>query len=403
MRLGMFDPENEVPYTSIPYEIVDSNEHNALALEVSKRSVVLLKNDGLLPLKREKIKSIAVIGPNSDSRRALVGNYEGTASEYVTILEGIREAVDNDTRIYYSEGCHLFKEKVESLGEAGDRIQEAVSCAERADVVVLCLGLDASIEGEEMHQSNEFGSGDRKDLNLPGQQQKLMEAVYAAGKQVILVLLTGSSLAVTWADEKLPAILNAWYPGAQGGRAVASVLFGHTNPSGRLPVTFYRSSEELPDFTDYSMKNRTYRYMKNEALYPFGFGLSYTKYEYENLKLSEAKIPCGQGLQASVKISNTGGIYGEEVAQVYIKDLEASCSVPVWQLAGIKRVKLAPGESAEVSFDILPEQLSIVNEDGERIIEPGDFEIYVGGSQPDIRSISLTGRKPLKASFTVTS
>lgn len=399
MRLGMFDPEDQVPYASIPFEVIDCREHLDLALETSKKSVVLLKNDGILPLNRNEIKSIAVIGPNADSRQALVGNYEGTASEYVTVLEGIREVVGPETRIFYSVGCHLFKDKVQDLGEVGDRIQEAVNCAERADVVVLCLGLDATLEGEEMDQSNAFGSGDKKDLCLPGLQQQLMEAVYNTGKPVVLVLLTGSALAVNWADDHIPAILNAWYPGALGGRAVASVLFGETSPSGRLPVTFYRSAEELPDFTDYSMKNRTYRYMKNEALYPFGFGLSYTHFEYGNLKLSQTEIPAGKGFTASITVTNTGNYTGDEVVQAYIKDLEASVDVPVWQLSGVKRVTLKPGESAEISFEIRPEQLTVVNEEGMRIFEPGDFEIYIGGSQPDSRSIRLTGKTPLKAEF----
>ena len=395
MKLGMFD--DQVPYASIPYEVVDCKEHNELALETAKKSIVLLKNDGLLPLDKEKIKSIAVIGPNADSRQALVGNYEGTASEYVTVLDGIREAVGDNVRIYYSVGCHLYKDKVEDLGEPGDRIAEAVTCAEMADVVVLCLGLDSTIEGEEMHQSNVYGSGDKYDLNLPGMQQKLMEAVYATGKPIVLVLLTGSALSVTWADEKIPAILNAWYPGAQGGRAVASVLFGETNPSGKLPVTFYRTVEELPEFTDYSMQNRTYRYMKNEALYPFGFGLSYTQFDYSDLKLSKDVIKAGEGITVSVKVTNTGNRAGEEVAQVYIKDLEASWTVPNWQLSGMKRVKLERGESAEITFEILPEQLAVVNDDGQSVIEPGDFEVYVGGSQPDTRSIKLIGKAPLKA------
>jgi len=397
MKLGMFDPDEQVPFTSIPYDVVDCKEHNELALETAKKSIVLLKNDGLLPLDKEKIKSIAVIGPNADSRQALVGNYEGTASEYVTVLDGIREAVGDNVRIYYSMGCHLYKDKVESLAERNDRIAEAITCAEMADVVVLCLGLDSTIEGEEMHESNEYGSGDKYDLDLPGRQQELMEAVYATGKPVVLVLLTGSALSVTWADENIPAILNAWYPGAQGGKAVASVLFGETNPSGKLPVTFYRTVEELPDFTDYSMQNRTYRYMKNEALYPFGFGLSYTRFEYSDLKLSKSKIGVGEGFTVSVKVTNTGNMAGDEVAQVYIKDVEASCAVPNWQLSGMKRIKLESGESAEITFEIFPEQLAVVNDDGQSVIEPGDFEIYVGGSQPDTRSIKLMGKAPLKA------
>ena len=397
MKLGMFDPDDQVPYSSIPYSVVDCKEHNELALEVAKKSIVLLKNDGLLPLDKNKIKSIAVIGPNADSRQALVGNYEGTASEYVTVLDGIREAVGDDVRIYYSVGCHLYKDKVEELAEPGDRIAEAVTCAEMADVVVLCLGLDSTIEGEEMHESNIYGSGDKPDLNLPGMQQKLMEAVYATGKPIVLVLLTGSALSINWADEHIPAILNAWYPGAKGGRAVASVLFGETNPSGRLPVTFYRSVEELPDFTDYSMENRTYRFMKNEALYPFGFGLSYTQFEYSDLKLSKNTIRAGEGFTVSVKVTNTGKMAGDEIVQVYIKDLEASWRVPNWQLSGMKRVTLQSGETTEVTFEIRPEQLAVVTDEGESVIEPGEFEIYAGGSQPDSRSIKLLGRAPLKA------
>ncbi|MBP7175259.1 MAG: glycoside hydrolase family 3 C-terminal domain-containing protein [Thermoclostridium sp.] len=399
MRLGMFDPEEKVPYAQIPYDVVDSDEHLALAQEASQKSIVLLKNEAVLPLKKDSIKSIAVIGPNADSRAALVGNYEGTASEYVTVLEGIREYAAPGTKLYYSMGCHLFKDRAQGLGEAGDRLQEAVSCAEKADVVVLCLGLDATIEGEEMHESNAFGSGDKQDLNLPGQQQELMEAVCATGKPVILVLLTGSALSVNWADENIPAIVNAWYPGALGGRAVASVLFGETNPSGRLPVTFYRTTEELPDFTDYAMENRTYRYMKNEALYPFGFGLSYTQFEYSHLCLSKTEVSSGEGLTATVTVTNTGKLAGDEITQIYVKDVEAGVTVPVWQLSGMKRVSLAPGESAEVSFDILPEQLTVVNDEGKRAYEPGAFKVYIGGSQPDARSIRLTGKAPLKASF----
>ncbi|AGC67275.1 beta-xylosidase BxlB [Thermoclostridium stercorarium subsp. stercorarium DSM 8532] len=397
MKLGMFDPEDQVPYASISYDFVDCKEHRELALDVAKKSIVLLKNDGLLPLDRKKIRSIAVIGPNADSRQALIGNYEGTASEYVTVLDGIREMAGDDVRIYYSVGCHLYKDRVENLGEPGDRIAEAVTCAEHADVVIMCLGLDSTIEGEEMHESNIYGSGDKPDLNLPGQQQELLEAVYATGKPIVLVLLTGSALAVTWADEHIPAILNAWYPGALGGRAIASVLFGETNPSGKLPVTFYRTTEELPDFTDYSMENRTYRFMKNEALYPFGFGLSYTTFDYSDLKLSKDTIRAGEGFNVSVKVTNTGKMAGEEVVQVYIKDLEASWRVPNWQLSGMKRVRLESGETAEITFEIRPEQLAVVTDEGKSVIEPGEFEIYVGGSQPDARSVRLMGKAPLKA------
>ena len=277
MKLGMFDDPRNVPYSDIPYEVNSCKEHNDFSLEAAKKSLVLLKNeDGLLPLDKKKLKSIAVIGPNADSREALLGNYNGTPDRYVTVLDGIRKAVGDDVRIYYSEGCHLFRDRSSGLAAPRDRIAEALACAERSDAVIMCLGLDAMLEGEEGDTGNEFPGGDKPNLNLPGLQQELLEKVYAVGKPVVLVLLSGSALAITWADEHIPAIVQAWYPGGRGGDAVAAMLFGEYSPSGRLPVTFYRTTEELPDFRDYSMKNRTYRYMQNEALYPFGYGLSYT-------------------------------------------------------------------------------------------------------------------------------
>lgn len=402
MRLGMFDDPEKVPYANIPYEKNDCPEHRAFAVEVAKKSLVLLKNENnILPLDKDKIKSIAVIGPNADSRQALLGNYHGTPSRYVTVLDGIREAVNEDTRIYYAEGCHLYKDRVQALGEPYDRFAEAISAAERADVVVVCLGLDANIEGEQGDVSNEFGSGDKKDLNLPGQQQELLEAVYKVGKPVILVLLSGSALAINWADEHIPAIIQAWYPGAEGGKAIASLIFGEYSPSGRLPVTFYRTTEELPDFRDYSMENRTYRYMKNEALYPFGYGLSYTKFEYSNIVLDKDKISVGESIECRATVKNIGNWASDEVVQLYIKDVEASVRVPRWQLRGIRKIHLEPGEEKEVSFTITPKDMSLINEEGKRMLEPGMFEVYVGGSQPDKRSIELTGTEVLKATFEV--
>ncbi|MCX7843132.1 MAG: glycoside hydrolase family 3 C-terminal domain-containing protein, partial [Clostridia bacterium] len=227
MKLGMFDSPDKVPFASIPYEMNDCREHRALALEAAKESMVLLKNsNNLIPLDKSKLKSIAVIGPNADSRIALMGNYHGTASGYTTMLDGIKEAVFKETRVYFSEGCHLYKQNVEGLAEPMDRLSEALAAAERSDVVVVCLGLDETIEGEEMDQSNPFGSGDKFNLDLPGNQQMLLEALHKTGKPIILVLLSGSALAVTWADEHIDAIIQAWYPGADGGKALASLIFG---------------------------------------------------------------------------------------------------------------------------------------------------------------------------------
>jgi len=402
MKLGMFDNPEKVPYTKIPYEKNDCNEHRQFAVEVAKKSMVLLKNENnLLPLDKKKLKAIAVIGPNADSRDALIGNYTGTASNYVTVLEGIRESVGEDIRIYYAQGCHLYKDRVECLAEYGDRTAEAVSAAEMSDVVIVCLGLDAGIEGEEGDASNEYASGDKQNLNLPGLQQELLEAVSKTGKPIVLVLLSGSTLAVTWADENIPAIIQAWYPGAEGGKAVASLIFGEYSPSGRLPVTFYRTTEELPDFHDYSMKNRTYRYMKNEALYPFGYGLSYTKFSYSEIELSKQKINAGENIECRIMVKNIGNMDSEEAVQLYLKDMEASAEVPRGQLRGFKKIFLAAGEEKEVRFTITPRDMALIDEVGRCILEPGKFTVYIGGSQPDERSEELTGCKVSRGEFEV--
>lgn len=402
MKLGLFDSEESVPYASIPYELNDCKEHKEFALEMSKKSIVLLKNeDKILPIDKNTLKSIAVIGPNADSRAALIGNYFGTASEYVTVLEGIREAVNEDTRIYYAEGCPIYNEKASVLGEKYDRFAEAISAAERSDLVVMCLGLDADLEGEEGDTGNEFASGDKPNLDLPGLQQELLERIHKTGKPIILVLLSGSALAVNWADENIPAIIQGWYPGSQGGRAIASLIFGDYSPSGRLPVTFYRSTEELPDFRDYSMENRTYRYMKQEALYPFGYGLSYSKFEYSNLSLDQTNIDLGQDVNVSVVVKNVGNYEADEVVQLYLKDVEASVRVPNWELKGVKRISLKPGEEVKLDFTVTARQMALIDNDGRCVLEPGLFELFVGGSQPDSRSEKLTGQKVLKAEFTV--
>lgn len=402
MKLGLFDDPSKVPFNEIPYEANDSEEHRAFAIEVSKKTLVLLKNENnLLPLDRNKLKSIAVIGPNADSRVALIGNYFGTASRHTTVLEGIREAVNPDTRVYYAEGCHLYRDSHSGLADSRDRVSEAISAAERADVVVMCMGLDSTIEGEEGDTGNEYASGDKHHLNLPGIQQELLEKIHAVGKPVVLVLLTGSALAVTWADEHIPAIINAWYPGADGGKAIASLLFGDYSPSAKLPVTFYRSTEELPEFTDYAMKNRTYRYMTTTPLYPFGYGLSYTKFAYEAASSSENTVQAGESVAFAVKVKNIGNWDSEEAVQLYVKDVEASVDVPHWQLKGFRKVFLKAGEELVVEFEVTPRDMALIDEAGRCRLEPGAFEVYIGGSQPDERSLELTGTPVVKYEFIV--
>ncbi len=274
MKLGVFDEKGANPYDNIPYTVVDSPEMRRMNEQVAERCVVLLKNENqTLPLQKDKIRTIGVIGPNADNRRALVGNYEGTASRYVTVLEGIQDYVGDDVRVLYSEGCHLYKDRTSGLAQENDRASEVRGVCRESDVVIAVMGLDASLEGEEGDTGNEYGSGDKPNLDLPGLQRDILKIAKESGKPVILVLLTGSAMAVTWEDENLDAIVQGWYPGAQGGAAIARILFGDANPEGKLPVTFYRTAEELPAFEDYSMKGRTYRYMKQDALYPFVHGL----------------------------------------------------------------------------------------------------------------------------------
>ncbi|QNK42153.1 glycoside hydrolase family 3 C-terminal domain-containing protein [Caproicibacter fermentans] len=402
MRLGMFDKAEHVPYASVPYEKNDCEEHREFSEQTAEKSLVLLRNrNGILPLDRERLRSIAVIGPNADSRTALLGNYFGTPSESVTVLEGIRRSVGPETRIYYAEGCHLYQNSMSRLSWKNDRLAEAVSAAERADVAVVCLGLDASLEGEEGDTSNEFSSGDRPNLKLPGNQETLLEAVQATGTPVVVVLLSGSALAVGWADEHADAVLQAWYPGSQGGRAVASLLFGDFSPAGRLPVTFYRSDDDLPDFKDYSMENRTYRFFHGTPLYPFGYGLSYTTFSYER-PVVERKISVGSDAEVTSWVRNTGTRESDEVVQAYLRDLKASVRVPRHQLVGFQRIHLKPGETAQVKFIISARQMALIDNGGTCILEPGEFRVFVGGSQPDERSAELLGAAVPSAVFTVT-
>lgn len=401
-KLGMFDPPERVPYAQIPYEVNDCEEHRRLALEMARESIVLLKNEGgLLPLRKD-LKAIAVIGPNADDLKVLLGNYNGMPSKYVTALEGIRAKVSPNTRVYYAKGCDLLNKEDTSWGpKATADFAEALAAAQRADVVIMCLGLSPDFEGEEGNAPRSEAGGDRISLDLPGMQEELLKAVCATGKPVVLVLFSGSPVSINWAHENVPAILQVWYPGEEGGTAIADVLFGDYNPGGRLPVTFVKSVEQLPPFTDYSMKGRTYRYMEDEPLYPFGYGLSYTTFEYSNLRLSAEVIEAGQSLTISVDVKNTGKMAGDEVVQLYLKDLEASVDVPIHELKGFERVKLQPGESTTVTFTLIPRQMALIDNDGRCILEPGKFRVMVGGRQPDKRSEALAGTAILTGEFEV--
>lgn len=392
LRLGTL-PDRPSKYDDIPYEVVECKEHIELALEAARRSMVLLKNDGILPLNKNQLKTVAVIGPNSNSRPALVGNYEGISSEYITPLEGIKAYLGDDVRVFHADGTHLWKDRMHVLSEARDDFAEAMAAAEHSDMVVMCLGLDATIEGEEGDAGNEFGSGDKKGLKLPGLQQELLEKITAIGKPVVLLVQAGSALDLSWANDNVNAIIQCWYPGARGGKAIAQVLFGEYTPAGKLPVTFYASDEDLPPFEDYSMANRTYRYFKGTPLYPFGFGLSYNKISYAKASIDKTSGQIGDTFKVSVEVTNQGQFDQHETVQLYIKDLEASTRVANYALRGIRSVKLAAGETVNVEFEVKARDFALIDEKGRCIVEPGQFEIYVGGHQPDERSNELTGTK----------
>jgi len=407
-KLGMFDPDQSVPFNRIPFTVNDSPEHQKLNKRASRETMVLLKNeDSLLPIDLTEKDIVGVIGPNADNKDVLLGNYNGRPSHYCTPLEGIRKAAGENTRVLYSRGCDLTSSESSFWGRSPRaEFSEALGVAEHSDIVIMCLGLSPALEGEEGAVAESDGGGDKKDLKLPGLQEELLkEVVNNTDTPVILVLFNGSPLAVNWAEENVEAILEAWYPGQQGGEALGDVLTGKYNPAGRLPLTFVKSVQQLPEFTDYSMEGRTYRYFKGDPLYPFGYGLSYTDFEYSNLRLSSESVSAGDRITVAADLSNTGPCEGQEVVQLYLTNLtarEKGIKLPQWELKGIKRVSLKKDTKQSVSFDLTPEDMARFQEDGSRQLEPGQYKLYVGGQQPDARSAELTGARPLTQEFSVT-
>lgn len=394
--LGLFDGSE---YDSIPYTEVESKEHLALAERAALESAVLLKNDGLLPLDKEKIRTVGVIGPNADSRAALIGNYHGTASRYETIQQGLQDYLGEEVRVLTSAGCALSGDRTEKLAFAGDRLTEAQIVADNSDVVILCVGLDETLEGEEGDTGNSYASGDKETLLLPKGQRDLMEAVAATGKPVVLCMMSGSDMDLSYAREHFNAILQLWYPGSQGGSAAAKLLFGEVSPSGKLPVTFYETLEELPEFEDYSMKGRTYRYMEHEAQYPFGFGLT-----YGDVRVTDAQIKSGsaiEGMVLEVTAENAGTTATDEVLQVYVKCTDSANVVPNPALAAFKRVHLQAGETVTVEMPVSARAFTVVDEAGVRRMDGTHFAIYAGVSQPDARSRELTGKAPAEIDYSL--
>ncbi|MCP4397890.1 MAG: glycoside hydrolase family 3 protein [bacterium] len=389
-KLGMFDPQEDVPFSKISMDVVNCESHRALAREAAVKSIVLLKNENnLLPLKQEN-KKILLTGPNAASISALLGNYYGLSDKLVTVLEGVVGKLGEGTGIEYRNGCLL---KDNTLDAQNWTFHEA----ESADVIIAAFGLDPSLEGEEGDAIASDETGDRSDIRLPRGQEEFLRKMKSCGTPVVLLLAGGSPIA--FPEDIADAILFMWYPGEEGGNAVADVLFGDVSPSGKLPLTFPKSVEQLPPYDDYAMKGRTYRYAAGEPLFPFGFGLSYTSFSYEKLELSSAKISEGERLTAGVTLKNIGERDAEEIVQLYLTDLDASVDVPQYALKAFRRVCLRAGESANISFEISPEMLALVDNEGNHLLEPGEFRVTIGGSSPGERSRQLGAPAPVSAIF----
>lgn len=394
-KLGVLDPVNNNPYSKIGEEVIGCEKHIGLAYEAAAKSIVLLQNkNGLLPLKKD-IKSVFVTGPYAASQDVLMGNYNGVSDRLTTILQAIVGKVSAGTSVFYRQG-------VEPSAPNQNERNYAIGEGNSSDVIIGVFGISGVFEGEEGESTASSAFGDRLDLGLPQNQLDFLRKVKKASKKPIILVLTGGSPVCTpELSEIADAILFVWYPGQEGGRAVADALFGDVNPSGRLAITFPKSASQLPPFDDYSMTGRTYRYMTEDPLYPFGFGLSYTNYAYSGIIINKPKIKKGETVQVSATVTNTGKTDGEEVVQLYVTDVKASTRTPLYALDGIKRVKLKSGESQTVSFDVSPRMMELVNDNGDRAIEAGEFRLTIGGCSPVPVAQTLGAAQTVSATFTV--
>ncbi len=390
IRLGMFDPSSMDPYGNIPAKELNSPAHRKLALHLAEESMVLLKNDGVLPLRH--VKRIAVVGPLADQTAVLLGNYTGTPTHTVSFLEGLK-AEFPQAQITYVPGTPFLrthtKHPVFPANDTPD--PAAIAAARNADVVIAVVGITSYLEREQapIHLPG-FLDGDRTSLALPAPEEKLVRAVAATGKPLVVVLMNGSALAVNWEKAHADAILEAWYSGEEGGAAIAATLSGRSDPGGRLPVTFYTGVGQLPNFTDYSMAGRTYRYFTGKPLWPFGYGLSYTTFGYGHLTLPAAPLAAGAPLDASVRVTNTGKVAGDEVVQLYLQFPDVA-GAPIRALRGLQRIHLRAGESRVARFHLTPRDLSMVTQDGDRIVAQGTYHVSMGGGQPGTGAPSVSG------------
>lgn len=393
-KLGMFDPAEAVPFTSIGMDVVACDAHRQLAYQAATETVVLLKNkNNILPIK-PSTRKVFVTGPTAASMDALLGNYCGLNDRMITLLEGLTGRVPEGMRLGYHKGA-LLKHPRET------KETWAPFAAQSADVSIVCAGITPQLEGEEGAALLTPSNGDREDISLPANQVSYIKELAIHGVKIVLVVTGGSPIALGDVEDMVDAILFVWYPGMEGGRAVADVLFGDISPAGKLPITFPKSLDQLPPFDDYSMNGRTYRYMTEEPLYPFGFGLSYSRFEYSELQLDKTDLAIGESLNVSLTLTNCGELDSAEVAQLYISDLHASTMVPLHHLIGFERVMLKTGESRRLNFTITSEMMSFYNDEGKLTIEPGEFRLVVGGCSPGERGQILGAPKPVTAIFEV--
>ena len=393
-RLGLFDPADQVKYRQVPITELESPAHHEQALKMARQSIVLLKNEGhVLPLSKS-LKKIAVIGPNANNETTVLGNYNGTPSHVVSALQGIKAKLGPATEIVYKQGTDF----VVNGGGTVDH-KAMIDSIKDADVIVYVGGISPRLEGEEMRVNKDgFSGGDRTSILLPKAQTDLLKELKATGKPVVFVMMTGSAIATPWESENIPAIVNAWYGGQDAGTALADVLFGDYNPGGRLPVTFYKSDSDLPSFVDYSMNNRTYRYFNGTPLYGFGYGLSYTKFEYGDL-IVPATIPAGKMVTVSIKVTNTGKMDGEEVTQLYLSHLGLKIKAPIRALKGFERNLIKAGQSKVIKFELSPDDLKLIDTDGNSQVVKGKLLISAGGSQPDAQTAA--GKKTVSKTVSI--
>jgi len=393
-RLGLFDPDGRVPFNQIGSDVISCDDHVALTRETARKSFVLLKNrDHTLPV-RNDLKKIYITGPLAMHMQGLLGNYYGLNDKLVSVVEGVVGAVSDHTKVMYRQGAFMDRDNLNPMdwfsGEAGD-----------AEVTIACLGISQLLEGEEGESLASPYKGDRVDIQLPPNQVEFLKAIRSRANKLVVVMFGGSPLAFQEVYDMADAVVFVWYPGQEGGNALADILFGKYSPSGRLPVTFPKSIEDLPPYQDYSMEGRTYRFANKEPFLPFGFGLSYTTFEYSDLKLDQNSVQAAQSLKVTVKVKNTGDFKADEVVELYLKASESNHRVPNHALKGFKRVSLAPGESQQVSFELNPKQLQIVSDEGERIFEEGRYTVFIGGSQPDTLSIKLGAPQWQQTDFSI--